>query len=424
MTILTEGTEKLTKGSNKKVWVECDSGINPKCRGTYEKRWNTVVKQRERIGKDLCIYCKNTEENTGRNNPNSKYNFRDDWMREIDTPEKAYFLGWVGSDGHLRDDGAITISLHMKDIDILYKLRDLFDKNIPVNKRTETMYVLNICSTEMMKDIRRHFKLSSSIKSYDIKFPDMDEQLIPFFTRGYFEGDGSLFFTNQRPRVAIASKSTNILLGFQKYFGGNIYKNSENWEINSGVKSLEFLSKIYDRELLDIVLDRKYTKYIECANWKPSISGKYKNIDSVYGNIRFNKCDEKAIFPEIHDFESSGIDLHIIEKRRDIGRNVSLYGTGLKVQPPTGYYFMLVARSSISSSGYSLANGIGIIDKSYIGEILVALRKDDEYAKELELPIRMVQLVLLPLIDSEIEIVDSFEDTDRGSEGFGSSGKM
>jgi len=82
---------------------------------------------------------------------------------------------------------------------------------------------------------------------------------------------------------------------------------------------------------------------------------------------------------------------------------------------------ILVGRSSISKSGYSLANAIGIIDENYIGEILVPLRKHQEV--ELELPSRLVQLVLMPKINCEFTIVDSLEDTQRGTGGFGSTGK-
>lgn len=136
--------------------------------------------------------------------------------------------------------------------------------------------------------------------------------------------------------------------------------------------------------------------------------------------IKFNKSNKNAILPTITDPHASGIDLHIIEKVKDFTKDVALYTTGLKVKPPEGFYFILVGRSSISKSGYSLANGIGIIDENYIGEILVPLRKHTE--EELVLPNRLVQLVLIPKFKYEIVFVDSLEDTERGTGGFGSTG--
>lgn len=75
-------------------------------------------------------------------------------------------------------------------------------------------------------------------------------------------------------------------------------------------------------------------------------------FNSAQGDIRINKSRSDAILPTISDVHASGIDLHIIEKVKDFDTDVSLYTTGIKVQPPKGYYFILAGRSSISKSGY------------------------------------------------------------------------
>ena len=120
----------------------------------------------------------------------------------------------------------------------------------------------------------------------------------------------------------------------------------------------------------------------------------------------------------------AGFDVTVIDVLKTQG-DVTFYGTGLRVRPPDGYYFDLVPRSSISKTGYMLANSVGIIDPGYTGEIIVALRKIDPDAKNLELPIRIAQLIPRR-VHSDVVLTESLdpiaEQTDRGEGGFGSSG--
>ena len=111
--------------------------------------------------------------------------------------------------------------------------------------------------------------------------------------------------------------------------------------------------------------------------------------------FRFMKSREDAVTPIKGHVSDSGFDLTILEKVKTSG-NVEYYTTGLKIQPPHGYYFDLVPRSSLSKTGYMLANSVGIIDQSYRGPIIAALIKIDPEAKELELPNKCVQIILRP----------------------------
>jgi dUTP pyrophosphatase len=99
-----------------------------------------------------------------------------------------------------------------------------------------------------------------------------------------------------------------------------------------------------------------------------------------------------------------------------------LYDTGIAVQPPIGYYFELVGRSSISKTGYIVANSVGIIDASYTGSIKVALVKVWKEAQDIELPARLVQLIPRQFIHLEPKEVSEFDGTKRADGGFGSSG--
>lgn len=102
---------------------------------------------------------------------------------------------------------------------------------------------------------------------------------------------------------------------------------------------------------------------------------------------------------------------------------VVLYDTGVAVQPPHGYYFELVPRSSIVKSGYMLANSVGVIDASYQGTIKVPLVKWCWWARDLPLPTRVAQLVLRKqYLASGVQLSEFKSHTARGQAGFGSTG--
>ena len=93
--------------------------------------------------------------------------------------------------------------------------------------------------------------------------------------------------------------------------------------------------------------------------------------------FQFVICKEGAVIPSRAHSLDSGYDLTIIDVVKDYGKT-KLYGTGIKIQPPEGIYFDMVARSSISKIGYILSNSVAIIDNQFRGELLVALTKIDD----------------------------------------------
>ncbi|HEU5075560.1 MAG TPA: hypothetical protein VFU02_15315, partial [Polyangiaceae bacterium] len=100
-----------------------------------------------------------------------------------------------------------------------------------------------------------------------------------------------------------------------------------------------------------------------------------------------------------------------------------LYGSGIQVAPPAGWYFDVVPRSSIIKTGYIVANSVGVIDRSYRGEVMVPLVKIDPDAPELVLPARVAQMIPRPIVHMQIRAVGSAGTTQRGSGGFGSTGE-
>ena len=111
----------------------------------------------------------------------------------------------------------------------------------------------------------------------------------------------------------------------------------------------------------------------------------------------------------------------VIKKIKQVGK-VTFYDTGIKVNPDTGYFVSVYPRSSLSKTGYMLANSVGIIDQTYTGNIIIALMKVDEEMPDLKLPQRVAQMVVQPAIHCNIIFEEDIEETARSAGGFGSTG--
>jgi len=138
--------------------------------------------------------------------------------------------------------------------------------------------------------------------------------------------------------------------------------------------------------------------------------------------VQFAKTDPAAIVPSKSRASDAGLDLTIIKVVKSSG-NYTLFDTCIAAKPSFGWYLDVVPRSSISSTGYILANSVGIIDQTYTGSIKIGLLKIDSSKPDLELPCRIAQAILRPCINPMIRVVDNLDQTERGAGGFGSTGK-
>ena len=146
----------------------------------------------------------------------------------------------------------------------------------------------------------------------------------------------------------------------------------------------------------------------------------YMSSKGIQLPFKYTLVDDLGIPPYKTRPSDSGFDLNLIGIRKKIG-DVTLYGTGVSVEPPSGYYFDMVPRSSIMKSGYMLANSVGIIDQGYTGEIMVPLIKMDPDAPDLQLPCKMVQLIPRKWFPLYPVAADTLQESSRGGGGFGST---
>lgn len=96
--------------------------------------------------------------------------------------------------------------------------------------------------------------------------------------------------------------------------------------------------------------------------------------------------------------------------------------TGVHIEIPAGYVGMIK-----SKSGMNVNFGVtseGVIDSGYTGSIMVKLYNHGKAPVQIEKGQKISQLVLLPIITPELELVDSLDETERGTGGFGSTGRF
>jgi dUTP pyrophosphatase len=149
----------------------------------------------------------------------------------------------------------------------------------------------------------------------------------------------------------------------------------------------------------------------------------WASLQRTYSPLFVQKLIPEAVIPSKAHPLDSGFDITIVRIiNPNFGPGVMLYGTGLVIRPPDGHYLDLVARSSLCKLGWGLANSVGIIDAQYRGELCVPLYKLSERAVELQLPLRIAQLIVRGLVMTDIEEVLDIGTTNRGTSGFGSSG--
>lgn len=426
--ILTE-THLLSNNSHKKVNVKCDFNISENCKKEWVIEYRLALKTLKlNDGKIICLPCSRRLKASGRDNPNCKYKDIDDNFFEfIDSPEKALLLGWIASDGSLNDN-TIRIGLEIKDIKELTFIKNIISENIPITYSTnycdshEAEFVIS--SRKMMSDCCKHLKITPGPKHKTVRLPDISDEYKWYFLCGYFNGDGTINKVGNSknyPVCSIASNSIDMLEDIAKFVGGKSYicsrgKPSQSISIEK-TNCLDFIGKIYSKK--EFALERKYKRFLEWCQWVPSL----QEPGSGNETVKFTRTRKDAIKPFKKNISDSGYDLTILDIVKQVG-DVTFYSTGIKITPTYGYYFQLVPRSSISKSGYMLANSIGIIDRSFVGEIIIPLIKIDKNMPDLQLPCRIAQIIPTEIKHFELEEIDELIETSRGSDGFGSSGRF
>ena len=143
-------------------------------------------------------------------------------------------------------------------------------------------------------------------------------------------------------------------------------------------------------------------------------------------SIEIKKVNKKARVPEYATPGSAGMDLYAcVDGEIELAaQEFAVIPTGVAVSLPEGFAALVYARSGLATKhGIALSNGVGVIDSDYRGEIKVGLVNLSKKAYTIMQGDRIAQMVITPVARAEIVLTDELDDTDRGSGGFGSTGR-
>ena len=141
--------------------------------------------------------------------------------------------------------------------------------------------------------------------------------------------------------------------------------------------------------------------------------------------MNFKKLNDLAKTPTKGSTAAAGWDLYAAtDKPIEIyPHETTKVGTGLAVELPTMTFGAIYARSGLATKqGLRPANCVGVVDSDYRGEIIVALHNDTNEFQMVPAGSRIAQFIVQNYVPVEWHEVDELSDTERGSDGFGSSG--
>lgn len=211
-------------------------------------------------------------------NRTSKYKYQQDIFENIDTAEKAYWLGFLAADGcnYQREHNAsVILNVHEKDIKHLEKFKEFCHTDAEIKSYIGYEGFSN--QTPMCKITLNSKKISNDLidkgilpnKSLILQPPHILEEFYKPFILGYFDGDGSISKTSQYNNYSISIQGTKEILTWicevldwdAKLEKRNINSNNNSYYIRCGGtnKPYQILNQLYNS--CEIHLDRKFNIY-------------------------------------------------------------------------------------------------------------------------------------------------------------------
>ena len=142
--------------------------------------------------------------------------------------------------------------------------------------------------------------------------------------------------------------------------------------------------------------------------------------------VRVKKLPPNAKLPTYGSAFAAGADLYAcLEEPVTIGPGETYWvSTGIALEVPVGCAGLVYARSSLGAKrGLAPANKVGVVDSDYRGEVRVVLFNHSPEPQTINPGERVAQFVITPVVTPQYVEAEELLDTDRGTGGFGSTGK-
>lgn len=140
--------------------------------------------------------------------------------------------------------------------------------------------------------------------------------------------------------------------------------------------------------------------------------------------MRIKKIHPNFVLPIKSTERAGAFDIYMPEEGYVSGPRPTKVGLGFAAEVPVGHVALILPRSGAGSKyGIELNNTCGVIDSDYRGEWIANIRtKNGEYY-HWDANDRILQFLIVPVADVTLELVDELDATERGTGGFGSTGK-
>lgn len=131
--------------------------------------------------------------------------------------------------------------------------------------------------------------------------------------------------------------------------------------------------------------------------------------------------DKDAIMPTRAHLSDAGLDLYTPYRVVIWPHDSFVVDTGVHIEIPDGYVGMIKSKSGLNINKDIVSEGV--VDAGYTGQIKVKLYNHGDTKRIIEAGDKITQLVIMSVETPELILVNSFKDTERGDNGFGSTGR-
>ena len=139
-------------------------------------------------------------------------------------------------------------------------------------------------------------------------------------------------------------------------------------------------------------------------------------------SLKVMQSEGEGHLPRYEHEGDAGMDLRAVEDCVIPPGESFMVRTGLRVEIPDGYVGLVFPRSGLGSRGITMRNAVGVIDSGYRGEVKCALWNTTGTPFEVLRGNRVCQMVVMPYARCEVVPVESLTDSQRGTDGYGSTG--
>lgn len=138
--------------------------------------------------------------------------------------------------------------------------------------------------------------------------------------------------------------------------------------------------------------------------------------------VRIKKLHPDAVVPKKAHLTDAGFDLTCVSMEEDYVKEIVTYHTGIAFEIPKGYVGLVFPRSSVYKVQLDLSNAVGVVDSGYRGEVTFKFRVMKPHIRRYGVGDRVGQLIIMPYPEIEFEEVEELSESDRGTNGYGSTG--